>query len=206
MSTTASPAPMMNRSSFQRPSPMGSGMRYRQQMPGSMDDQTRLAREAERLTKTMQNDPNLTGYDPNMYQLQGPSSLSDSQLYPDAFQTMPPQTQQPIMPLSPMGSGMRYRRQTPVGAQPQGKMGGGYPAASSPPMTSPVSGDPGMAGGGMTPTTQPVGVSVPVDVQPFIAGRGEFMGGGSYGAPARGSDTMPEDYADLYGGRFGRGR
>jgi hypothetical protein len=106
-------------------------------------------------------------------------------------QILPPQ--QPIIPV-------------PIGAQPQGKMGGGYPAASNPPMTSPVSGDPGMAGGGMTPTTQPVGVSVPVDVQPFIAGRGEFMGGGSYGAPARGSDTMPEDYANLYGGRFGRGR
>lgn len=102
--------------------------------------------------------------------------------------------QQPVMP------------PTYAGAQPQTKMGGGYPAMPNPPTTSPVSGDPGMAGGGMTSTTQPVGVAVPVDVQPFIAGgEGGFSTGGSYATPLRGSDLIPEDYANLYGGRFGRG-
>lgn len=112
------------------------------------------------------------------------------------------QPQQPIIPV-PVGGPIIP---TPVGAQPQGKMGGGYPSAPVSGSPGPVSGDPGMAGGGMTPTTQPVGVAVPVDVEPFIAGQGEFMGGGSYGAPLRGSNIMPEDYANLYGGRFGRGR
>jgi hypothetical protein len=133
---------------------------------------------------------------PQILPTQQPQILQPQQPMIPFSITQQPQILPPQQPMIPF----------PIGAQLQGNLGAGYPVASNPPMTSPVSGDPGMAGGGMTPTTQPVGVSVPVDVQPFIAGRGEFMGGGSYGAPLRGSDTMPEDYANLYGGRFGRGR
>ena len=179
MSSVASPAPISSR--VQRPSPMGGGMELGdRQMPQppapSPFPGTRGAYLAQRQAPAPQN-----------FTIPQPTQP------PQFLQPEQGLLQRPVMP------------PTYAGAQSPTKMGGGYPAMAPPP----VSGNPGMAGGGMTPTTQPVGVSVPVDVQPFISGgEGGFSTGGSYGTyatPLRGSNLQPEDYADLYGGRFSRG-